>query len=33
MLADIFYLEADRNYSRIFTRGKEYLLSINTKSN
>ena len=32
MLADIFYLEADRNYSRIFTRGKEYLLSITLKA-
>ena len=32
MLADILYMEADRNYSRIFTSNKEYLLSITLKS-
>jgi DNA-binding LytR/AlgR family response regulator len=32
MLADILYMEADRNYSRIFTKGKEYLLSITLKT-
>ena len=31
MLADILYIEADRNYSRIFTGSKEYLLSITLK--
>ncbi|MEO5944182.1 MAG: response regulator [Ferruginibacter sp.] len=31
MIADILYIEADRNYSRIFTEGKEYLLSITLK--
>lgn len=31
MIADILYIEADRNYSRIFTRSKEYLLSITLK--
>ena len=32
MLADIIFIEADRNYSRIFTAGKEYLLSITLKT-
>ncbi len=32
MLADILYMEADRNYSRIFIKGKEYLLSITLKT-
>lgn len=31
MIADIFYIEADRNYSRIFTNKKEYLLSLTLK--
>ncbi|WP_336517105.1 LytR/AlgR family response regulator transcription factor [Pollutibacter soli] len=31
MTSDILYLEADRNYSRIFTRQKEYVLSITLK--
>ena len=31
MIAGILYIEADRNYSRIFTAGKEYLLSITLK--
>ena len=32
MLEDILYMEADRNYSHIFTAGKDYLLSITLKS-
>ncbi|MEO8821675.1 MAG: response regulator [Ginsengibacter sp.] len=32
MIPDILYIEADRNYSRIFTRDKEYLLSITLKT-
>jgi DNA-binding LytR/AlgR family response regulator len=32
MLADILYMEADRNYSRIFTLNKEYVLSITLKT-
>jgi DNA-binding LytR/AlgR family response regulator len=32
MLADILYLEADRNYSRIFTKEKEHLLSVTLKT-
>jgi len=32
MIADILYIEADRNYSRIFTCNKEYLLSITLKT-
>jgi DNA-binding LytR/AlgR family response regulator len=32
MLSDILYIEADRNYSRIFTHTKEYLLSITLKT-
>jgi DNA-binding LytR/AlgR family response regulator len=31
MVADILYMEADRNYSRIFTSNKEYLLSTTLK--
>lgn len=31
MVPDILYIEADRNYSRIFTSSKEYLLSITLK--
>lgn len=32
MLSDILYIEADRNYSRIFTKNKEYLLSVTLKA-
>jgi DNA-binding LytR/AlgR family response regulator len=32
MLADILYLEADRNYSHIFTNSKEYVLAVNLKT-
>jgi DNA-binding LytR/AlgR family response regulator len=32
MLADILYMEADRNYSRIFTIDKEYVLSTTLKT-
>lgn len=32
MLSDILYMEADRNYSHIFTRTREYVLSITLKS-
>lgn len=32
LLADILYMEADRNYSRIFTATREYLLSITLKT-
>jgi DNA-binding LytR/AlgR family response regulator len=32
IIADILYIEADRNYSRIFTKNKEYLLSITLKT-
>lgn len=32
MVADILYIEADRNYSRIFASGKEYLLSVTLKA-
>ena len=32
ILADILYLEADRNYSRIFTRSKEYMLAVTLKT-
>ena len=32
MLTDILYIEADRNYSRIFTNCKEYLLSVTLKT-
>lgn len=31
MIPEILYIEADRNYSRIFTGNKEYLLSITLK--
>ena len=31
-IADILYIEADRNYSHIFTKNKEYMLSITLKS-
>ena len=31
MIPDIFYIEADRNYSRIFTANREYLLTITLK--
>lgn len=32
MVTDILYIEADRNYSRIFTGNKEYLLSVTLKT-
>jgi len=32
MISDILYIEADRNYSRIFTSNREYLLSITLKA-
>ncbi len=32
MVADILYMEADRNYSRIVTKQKEYLLSVTLKT-
>ncbi len=32
MLADILYMEADRNYSHIFTSSREYVLSITLKN-
>lgn len=32
MLGDILYMEADRNYSRIFTAHREYLLSTTLKT-
>lgn len=32
MLADILYLEADRNYSRIFTSSREYVLAVTLKT-
>ncbi len=32
MVADILYIEAERNYSRIFTAGKEFLLSVTLKT-
>jgi DNA-binding LytR/AlgR family response regulator len=32
MLADILYMEADRNYSHIFTSTKEYVLSVTLKT-
>ena len=31
MIADILYVEAERNYSRIFTTKNEYLLSVTLK--
>jgi DNA-binding LytR/AlgR family response regulator len=32
LITDILYIEADRNYSRIFTRNKEHLLCITLKT-
>jgi DNA-binding LytR/AlgR family response regulator len=32
LISDILYVEADRNYSRIFTKNKEYLLCITLKT-
>jgi DNA-binding LytR/AlgR family response regulator len=32
MLADIFYIEADRNYSHLFAREKDYVLAITLKA-
>jgi len=32
MISDIMYIEADRNYARIFTRHKEHLLSVTLKT-
>ena len=32
MVSDILYIEADRNYSRIFACNKEYLLSVTLKT-
>ncbi|CAN5718289.1 N/A [soil metagenome] len=32
MLADILYIEADRNYSHVFTGNREYVLSITLKT-
>lgn len=32
LIADILYIEADRNYSRIFTKKKEYLLTLTLKT-
>ncbi len=32
MLEDILYMEADRNYSRVFTSNREYMLSITLKT-
>lgn len=32
MLADIQYIEADRNYSRIFSSDKEYILTVTLKA-
>ncbi len=32
IVAEILYIEADRNYCRIFTRNKEYLLCITLKT-
>ena len=32
LVSDILYVEADRNYSRIFTPRKEYLLSVTLKT-
>jgi DNA-binding LytR/AlgR family response regulator len=31
-ITDIMYIEADRNYSHIYTKGKEYMLSITLKT-
>jgi DNA-binding LytR/AlgR family response regulator len=32
MISDILYIEAERNYSRIFTLSKEYILSVTLKT-
>jgi DNA-binding LytR/AlgR family response regulator len=32
MVPDILYIEADRNYSQVFTRQKEFLLSLTLKA-
>jgi DNA-binding LytR/AlgR family response regulator len=32
MLADLIYLEADRNYSQLFTKEKEYVLAVTLKA-
>ena len=32
IIADILYIEADRNYSKIFTKTKEYMLAITLKT-
>lgn len=32
MISDIMYIEADRNYTRIFTHHKEFLLSVTLKT-
>ncbi len=32
MVPDILYIEADRNYSQVFTKQKEYLLSLTLKA-
>ena len=32
MLSDIFYLEADRNYSHLFAREKDYVLAVTLKA-
>lgn len=32
IISDILYIEADRNYSRIFTKNKEYLLCVTLKT-
>lgn len=32
MIADILYIEAERNYSRIYTSSREYLLSVTLKT-
>lgn len=32
MLADLLYLEADRNYSQLFTKEKEYVLAVTLKA-
>ena len=31
LLSDILYLESERNYSKIFTKNQEYLLSVTLK--
>jgi DNA-binding LytR/AlgR family response regulator len=32
MLADLIYLEADRNYSHLFTKEKDYVLAVTLKA-